>query len=655
MSEGRSVLPAGAPDARKMVSVFALHRRSIGGAFALTLLLFALGAIFLHWRFDVTADVLAPSGGSGATSSPSEALAERLTSPDLVTRTVDALGLSERSDFVGSADAPLSLASRRYAAVAAIQQRLRVSAGDHPQILTVHLAVANRLLAVRALDDLLMRAIAAVGAGSSPSRRELENRVAAARQEAADRQQTFEQAQVKAAKDEATRVATAAQLSTIAAQRTAAQAIEADATAAVVAAGVSGSVAAPTSPILRGLIADQAQASAQMSQLGQQFGPLHPKMVAAQQQLTQISLRISNEMKSMSGLLAAAQAARRRLAALGEASPLAEDLEVASAVPLEQLSVPDVMQLKQAAEAARGRYLELLGALQRPSPAARMSIKVLQGAHAPVLPSDPNPVLFTLAALLTAVLAAAATLLLRERLQPGFKTPAEVGKKLELGVVALIPDVTAGGQNQAEARPIDLLDNDPAFAGPFASIVAEFASEKAQCVAICSAVPNEGKTTVSICFARAAARVGLRVVLVDCDGRRRELSRLVAPSAGGGLVQLIRGSVSLDVALVNDSSSGAWVIPHSSDRRIETELFATAAKAEALLGELLARFDLVILDTAPVLALEETRLLASLADAVLLVARWRKTPIAATRIARDILVKAKARIAAVALTRVRFA
>ena len=71
-----------------------------------------------------------------------------------------------------------------------------------------------------------------------------------------------------------------------------------------------------------------------------------------------------------------------------------------------------------------------------------------------------------------------------------------------------------------------------------------------------------------------------------------------------------------------------------------------------LVAELIRNFDLIVLDTAPALALAETRVTARLADCVLLVARWRTTPTGAVQLASSLLTRAGAPVTAVALTRI---
>jgi polysaccharide biosynthesis transport protein len=213
----------------------------------------------------------------------------------------------------------------------------------------------------------------------------------------------------------------------------------------------------------------------------------------------------------------------------------------------------------------------------------------------------------------------------------------------------------AGRGDAQRAEPIDYLFNDPrspfnaAFRSIHASLRLGSGAQAPRSVAVSSALPEEGKTTVSICLARSAALAGLRVVLVDCDGRRPAASRALAAHVTSGLVEVLEGSIAARQAMLRDTPSGAWVLAHSSDRPASNDLIGSDAMA-ALIAQLTRDFDLVVLDTAPALALAEARGVAAMADKVILVARWRSTPIQATRIALDMLRQSGSQVAGIALT-----
>jgi len=167
-------------------------------------------------------------------------------------------------------------------------------------------------------------------------------------------------------------------------------------------------------------------------------------------------------------------------------------------------------------------------------------------------------------------------------------------------------------------------------------------------LAITSAVPDEGKTTTSLCLARIAATSGQRVVMVDCDLRRRSLSELIGANARVGILDVLAGSADWREAIVEDNESGAHLLAAKSARFTPRDVFASQAM-EQLVEQLRAAYDFVILDSAPVLAIAETRTIATHADLSLVVVRSDRTPAAAVKTALKELQKSGADIAGVAL------
>jgi capsular exopolysaccharide synthesis family protein len=170
-------------------------------------------------------------------------------------------------------------------------------------------------------------------------------------------------------------------------------------------------------------------------------------------------------------------------------------------------------------------------------------------------------------------------------------------------------------------------------------------------VALTSALPAEGKTTTAVCLTRVSAQAGAKVLIIDCDLRRRNVNRLLGIEPTVGLVEVLNGSVKLDQALIHDAPSGAWVLPLASGGFTPKDVFGSAAM-DNLLADVRKKFDLVILDTAPTLAVSDTRILSAKADVTVFLARWRKTPEKAILAALKTLDQAGAHVSGVALTQV---
>jgi succinoglycan biosynthesis transport protein ExoP len=117
-----------------------------------------------------------------------------------------------------------------------------------------------------------------------------------------------------------------------------------------------------------------------------------------------------------------------------------------------------------------------------------------------------------------------------------------------------------------------------------------------------------------------------------------------------GLLEVLSGKATLDEALIQ-LETGAMCLPLAPEGEIHDDVLG-GPRMDELLTELSHRFELVILDTAPLLILSDTRALAAKCDAVLLLVRWRKTPEAAVRSALRLLNKSGANIAGLVLSKV---
>lgn len=145
-------------------------------------------------------------------------------------------------------------------------------------------------------------------------------------------------------------------------------------------------------------------------------------------------------------------------------------------------------------------------------------------------------------------------------------------------------------------------------------------------VAITSAIPDEGKSTVASALAMSVAQVGGRVILVDCDLRNPSLSRAITPDADEGILEVLSGKVTLDEALCQEAAPNMGFLPVASKMRSadSIELLNSSAMRE-LFEKLRHSYDYVIVDLPPLAPLADVRATAHLVDSYLLVVEWGRT------------------------------
>jgi succinoglycan biosynthesis transport protein ExoP len=409
------------------------------------------------------------------------------------------------------------------------------------------------------------------------------------------------------------------------------------------------------SPVIQQLRAQRAQVSGQVADLAGRYGDRHPEMLKAKRQLSDIDAQIQQEIQRIvSNLQAKAQVSSQRAAAVAGSLGGAK-----GALATNNRASVKLNELERNAEASRTLYESYLNRFKETSSQQgieQSDARVVSKAKIPTKQSSPNVSLNLVLGVLLAIGAGLGAIVLAEMLDAGVATAEDVERRLETAYLGSIPLLNSVADANGEA-PIDYIVSKPlsSFSESFrnlrASIVYSRLGEPVKIVAVTSSLPGEGKTTTSVCLARSSALQGLRTVIVDCDLRRRTVNRLLKAEPVIGLLEVLSGEHTLDEALTFDDASGASFLPLAKSNFTPKDVFGTVAM-DRLLEQLRSRYDLVILDTAPLLPIADTRVLAPKADAVVFLARWRKTPQHAIEAAFRLLQGSGAHLAGVALTQV---
>ena len=152
-------------------------------------------------------------------------------------------------------------------------------------------------------------------------------------------------------------------------------------------------------------------------------------------------------------------------------------------------------------------------------------------------------------------------------------------------------------------------------------------------VLVTSAIPGEGKTTVSANLASTLALSGSRVLLVDADFYRGSIHHLFDVRAKPGLVQVLERGIAPTRAIVATAEPNLFILPSGAGGETSSDVFLRC-RVDLLLRELANQFDHVVLDSAPVLATGDAGCLAPITDGVFMVVRAAHT---SSRVASDAL------------------
>jgi succinoglycan biosynthesis transport protein ExoP len=140
-------------------------------------------------------------------------------------------------------------------------------------------------------------------------------------------------------------------------------------------------------------------------------------------------------------------------------------------------------------------------------------------------------------------------------------------------------------------------------------------------------MPGDGKTTVALNFADLLAASGKRVLLIDCDLRNPELSRLLsAPNQEqAGLLELLTGTLTLS-ELITVQPSGVNFIRANTERApAHSSDVMASSQMQTLLNRAKDLYDYIVLDLPPMAPIVDVGCIAPIVDAFVLVAQWGVT------------------------------
>jgi len=420
-------------------------------------------------------------------------------------------------------------------------------------------------------------------------------------------------------------------------QQAAAQAALADAQARLSTAqdqtrkGDTGGVGAVLqSSVIQQLRNQRAQLAATYADMQSRYQPDHPDLIRTHDQIDALDKAIAAETtRQLANLNANAQIARDQVAnAAGIVARTTGTLASDNNASVE------LAQLQRKADGLRDTYQTLLARKNSISSQALVAdedARLFSPAALPLRPSSPNKPLILLIGLVLASIVAGAVVWIVEAFDRKLVSSSDIEKRLGLPHIANVPEISSILRpGEKGIAPVDFPVERPLslYAEQLRAIrlaLVRKGRSGMTSVGITSARPNEGKTTLAISLARAAAMAGSRTLLVDADIRRASVSTMLGLPPHVGLVELLRRKVTLDDALIHDAASGMYVLPAGDTTSNPHDLF-DAAHIGVLLEEAEARFDLVIFDAAPALAVADARLLLRQVDEVLMALRWNDTP-----------------------------
>ncbi len=410
-----------------------------------------------------------------------------------------------------------------------------------------------------------------------------------------------------------------------------------------------------TSQTVIQLRSQYAQTSARRSQLLTRYGDKHPEVQRADNELADVQRRIDAEVRNIkAGMEGDVLVAREKVNVL--TSRLNQ--EKARLAGNNRASV-ELADLQRNADASRQLYEEFLSRFKETNELEGITAPdALINSKAPVPrgPSFPKTSLNLALGFVLGLALAGVVCLITELMDNYFSTPEEVEQIAGVPYIGQVPLLPASGSfTKAKIKPAEYLIEKPhsgfaeAFRNLRASIMFADLDKAAKTVAVVSSLPEEGKTSMTYCLGRMAAMSGTKTIVIDGDIRRRQLTEVSGVPAEVGLLEYLFGETRLADAVATDEKTGLHILPLTDRKHTPRDVFGSRA-FDALLNMLQQTYDLIIIDTGPVLLMAETRVVTRKVDQVVVAARWRKTTRGTLRETMKILRDFNANVAGVVLT-----
>lgn len=407
--------------------------------------------------------------------------------------------------------------------------------------------------------------------------------------------------------------------------------------------------------LVRQLRKQRTDVAADLAKLQANYGPKYPEVVKDQSQIAQIDAQIGAENKrALASLSTDVKVAQQRYDSL-----IGSHANSTAALRSNNVAEVGLMELQRRADAshaiydtflARARELTAQAGLQQPG------ASIIADAKVPTSPSSPNLRVNLAAGLLLGLMIGGAYVLVSELLDHTYKTGREVAESLGLKNLASIPYIDMRGVKNKNAKLTYVLDKPYSlFSEAIRSLRMQIGlasrKEPVKVISITSALPGEGKTLTCLSLARAMAANGSRVLLIDADLRRLSLTKYLNASPTYGIQDVFEKPSLMSQSILVDDVSGADMMLVPRSRAVATEVF-TNSLFEKMIDRLKQSYDYIILDTPPVLALSDIRVISAVTDAMLLVVRWNKTPKDAVQLATRILEESEAKVMGVCLNQI---
>ena len=309
--------------------------------------------------------------------------------------------------------------------------------------------------------------------------------------------------------------------------------------------------------------------------------------------------------------------------------------------------------LEREADVHRGQLDSLLQRFNQLTAASNIrtsDVNMLDRATVPTAPSSPSLLRNLAAALVVGLGLAAALAILREAMDDRLRSTEDVERKLGTRVLGQTPYISDEVSHEIADffSPIS-----EAYASIRATLDYQLPAVHCPVIQFTSSQSAEGKTTSAVATARKYASIGRRVLLIDMDLRRPAVAgNFLDARPKVGVVEAVYMHVAFDEAVVKAVEPNLDLLPVGTIPDNPTEILSSGLVAE-LIGKARTKYDVIIIDSSPVMGIADAPLLSRFVDAVVFIVEANRAQGKQARVAIQRLRDVNANVLGAVLTKYR--
>jgi succinoglycan biosynthesis transport protein ExoP len=410
-----------------------------------------------------------------------------------------------------------------------------------------------------------------------------------------------------------------------------------------------------SSPLIQQLRRQEAEALGRASELSVEFGPNQPRMLQVNAEIQDIQRRIRAEIQKIAlGLQNELDLARAREHSLGQSLREAE-----AAAGVQNQKAIQLRALEREAAANRALYETFLNRFKETSSTQGMETsdsRVISAAQVPTSPAYPDRKRIFGVFVLVGLLFGCALVVALNKLVPGLLSPEQVERELGYHVIGLVPVLGTGQQQVAHLLERKSSAFSEALNSLKISLQLSDPDSTTGVIMITSSVPEEGKSSLALTLAINLKQAGNRVLLVDADLRRKGVEKFFdLPGDAPGLTDLVMDSDgNVGDYVTRLEAPGLDFLRSGDPRHANASDIFSSHRMKGIVTALKERYDYVLIDSPPIMAVADARVIGQLADKTLFVVRWNKTPRKVAKAALDLLHKSGTDVVGIVLQQVDF-